>query len=312
MAFTITPLRPGTRYDDLAIRLVTNAVPLRLESLADANAHPPIAGEAGADDDGREIARARHVANQLLHSMLRAALDPALGKFTRVIIEITTATAPHDQKPGVIAQATRAHAAMADLATRAHEHRIRHFLIHDWPGPGQIGVPGASSAKLFTASLASDPEEGSSDLDDAAISDAEDIVCEYSDLGDQDCPPADDLVGRMPPDYSARVTGPAGSASQTLKFTGDSVVTVGAGLVLGSQGSNSGGGGSGPAGNGDPLGSTTSNDGVIDFENTTGGPSFPPGQESLDPSASVPLPGALAFLLAGLGAFAIFRRKNAG
>ncbi|MEM9845871.1 MAG: hypothetical protein AAF965_13805, partial [Pseudomonadota bacterium] len=49
--------------------------------------------------------------------------------------------------PHIVRQVRQGHMLLADAVRRAHEWRVRHFLIHDWPSPGTIATYGSTGAQ---------------------------------------------------------------------------------------------------------------------------------------------------------------------
>ncbi|MEM6578673.1 MAG: hypothetical protein AAF678_09280 [Pseudomonadota bacterium] len=234
-----------------------------------------------------------------------------LAAFPSVIIGRILAAERAAQKPGneVIESAYLAQNALAALAQRVHEHRVRHFLIHDWPGTdfaatsgaysGTSGTVAAQSYNVLLTSVpgavenngASTPQPGG-----PGLGGFDDIACDFSDFNDPECAGTEDIFGRVPQSFTPDLPEPLATATQASADGQANEPILPGGGSFAPIGGGGGGGTAAVNGPTDGLG---------------GGSSEPTGSEdgTLSPTA-VPLPGALGFALAGFGALALFRRRK--
>lgn len=271
---------------------------------------------------------------RLTRALVDLAAHPSAALFKTAAERLSATPSARKQNTDQATPFAVVHTTLATVSRRAHEHRVRHFLIHDWPGPGviahsglKLGTSDMSEARVYQAALISTDDAfeitGLSDLEGTPLLEQDwgswehtgladqlsfgDMACELTGRGDQECSDVSDVLGRLPSQAGPLALSAAGAA-----FLGSQ--------SYGSGGPASQGGGAGSSPAGAALGIAPS---LIDFSGGSGdgdgfglpqpanGTNAPPPGSTTPPSPSVvPLPVGIPLALTGLAALAILRRMK--
>lgn len=222
---------------------------------------------------GFDASRAVALSKSITQSFVQQGAHPSRVFWRGLLAQIGAFKNEARSEQSFYMQAKRATNVIAALAKQVHEHKVRHFLIHDWPGPGMIASSGALSGShaLATSQISYvTPASASSTFDDrsgpilmasvetadvqsdassAPSEPSEDFGppgCELATLSDPDCPDGPEIVGRMP--YAAELS-PNGSPLAVSFSSTASPPTFGflstRSISRSSSGSSTGGSGSG-------------------------------------------------------------------
>ncbi|MEM6482705.1 MAG: hypothetical protein AAF922_05145 [Pseudomonadota bacterium] len=295
-----------------------------------------------------DAARAVALSKDIAGSFIKQSAYPARVLWGGLITQITAFKDETGEDQNLFAQAFRAQDVIASLAKRAHERKVRHFLIHDWPGPGRIASSGSSAGSHALAASQINyvtPSSAPSTFDDGSATiilasvESPDIQsdappapseassgfgppgCELATLSDPDCPEGPETLGRMP--YATALS-PNGTPL-AVSFSASSSPRTPSLLSprsIGNSFSSSGSGSGSGSGTGEQVGEEDVGTIIDNVGDDTDVPFFPPmdtdgdsyGDRDQDiiltgPSA-VPIPGSLALILVGLTSLAFMRRQK--
>ncbi|MEL7012014.1 MAG: PEP-CTERM sorting domain-containing protein [Pseudomonadota bacterium] len=165
--------------------------------------------------------RAFSLAAAFTRSIVEQAASPSRFVLNELVAQLAATNGEKRSERGLVGPALTGQTLIATLSERAYERKVRHFLIHEWPGPGMLATSGANGAspaiaasqmKFITPAAASGADGDQIRLvsvsEPGVLTDSDGGVppgsvspgideCGLAGFSDPDCPDGPEIVGRL-------------------------------------------------------------------------------------------------------------------